>query len=118
MYPGENAAERPLVPKDLGREISDDIDHSLERRTAPAGTWRAHAEDAAKRGGARVWRALKKRPSLGVALFGGLAITAANAVGVGELALGIGIGYAAWQVLRKGTPIGEALEEAERLEKL
>lgn len=77
---------------------------------------RARAEDEAKRGMGRVWGELKKRPSIGVIVFGGLAIAAADAIGVGELAMGIGIGYAAWQVLRKGKSIGEALREAEEVE--
>lgn len=90
----------------------------IERRNTPAGTWRAYVEDVANRGGARVWTALKRRPSLGVVLFGGMAIAAAGAVGVGELALGIAIGYAAWQVLRGGKSIAEAIEEAERFAKV
>ena len=108
--------QRPAATGDVRREITDDIERSLERRSASSGTLRARAEDKAKRGGVKVWRAFKKRPSLGVIVFGGLAIAAADAVGVGELAMGIAIGYAAWQVLRKGKSVGEALAEAERME--
>src|ERR1700733_6773088 len=107
----EQAARRPVAAGDVRREISDDIEHTLDRRTAPSGTIGARMEDRAKRGGVHAWRALKKRPSLGVVLFGGTAIVLADAVGVGELALGIAIGYAAWQVLRKGKSVGEALAE-------
>jgi hypothetical protein len=112
----EQAAPRSVERRDFVRDISERIDHTLDCRTAPAGTLRAWVEDEAKRGGTRVWRALERRPSLGVVLVGGLAIAAADAVGVGELAMGIGIGYAAWQVLRKGQSVGEALQEAEQIE--
>jgi hypothetical protein len=114
---GEQPAQRVAERRDLGREIFHNIDHMLERRSARAGSWLGRAEDATKRGGTRVWRALGERPSIGVALLGGAAIAAADAVGVGELAMGIMIGYAAWQVLRKGKPVGEALAEAQRVEK-
>jgi len=112
---GELAASRK---RDIGREIYDDIIHMITRRNAPAGTWRAHVEDVAKRGGARVWNTLKKHPSIGVVVFGGLTMTAASAVGVGEMVLGITIGYAAWQGLRKGKTIDEALGEVQRFAKI
>lgn len=114
----EAEAGRHAPRRNLRRELLDDIDHALERRSAPAGTLRAHVEDATKRGGAAVLRVLRTRPSLGVVVFGGLAIAAADLVGVGELGMGIVIGYAAWQVLRKGEPVGEAIEEAEQLAKV
>jgi hypothetical protein len=112
----EQAARRPAADQDIGRELSDDIDRALDRRVAPPGTLRAQAEHEVKQGGARVWRALKHRPSIGVLVIGGLAIAAADAVGVGELAMGIGLGFAAWQVLRKGKTVEQALEEGERIE--
>ncbi len=116
--PGEQAAERPRERRDLGRRVYDHIDRTLALRRAPEGTWRARAEDRAKRGGTRVWRALKRRPSVGVVALGGLTIAAASAVGVGELTLGITAGYAAWQVLRKGKSVGEVIEEAEHIGKI
>jgi hypothetical protein len=116
--PGEHAAKRHRERRDLGRVVFEHIDRTLELRRAPRGTWRARAEDRAKRGGTRVWRALKKRPSVGVVALGGLTIAAASAVGVGELTLGITAGYAAWQVLRKGKSVGEVIEEAERIGKV
>jgi hypothetical protein len=115
-HTSEQAARHPAASGDVRREISDDIEHTLEQRSAPAGTVRARAEDRAKRGGVHLWRALKKRPSIGVLLCGGLAVAAADAVGVGELAIGLAVGYAAWQVLRKGKSVGEALTEPRRVE--
>jgi hypothetical protein len=113
MHSDEQAARRPAAEHDMGREVCDDIDRTLDRRVAPPGTFRARAEHETKRQGTHVWRMLKERPTVGVILFGGLAIAAADAVGVGELAIGIAVGYAAWQVLRKGKSVGEALTERE-----
>ncbi len=93
------------------------MEQMLARRSAPRDTLSARMEDGAKQGIAHAWNALKERPSLGVVVFGGLAMLAADAVGIGELAVGIGVGYAAWQVLRKGEPAGEAGEQAVKIEK-
>lgn len=116
MHSGEQAAQRPAAERDLGREISDDIDHTLGRRVAPPGTLRARAEEQTKQGSARLWHSLKKRPTIGVVVLGGLAILAADAVGVGELAMGIAVAYGAWQVLRKGEPVGKVIQEVEGAE--
>lgn len=113
--PAPREAERE-APHDVVRELHHDIAHSLEQRVAPPGTWRARAEEVTKRRGARLWGALEKRPSLGTLVVGGLVIAAADAVGVGELAMGIAAGYAAWRVLRKGKPAGEASEETGQIE--
>lgn len=102
---------------DLPRQMADDIDHTLRHRRAPPGTLRSRAEDRAKRAGERAWRGLKRRPSLGVLCVGGMAVAAAGAVGVGELALGIAAGIAAWQVLRKGKSGEETIKEVEHVEK-
>jgi hypothetical protein len=89
-------------PTDRARDISEDIDRTLGRRTAPEGTLRARAEDEVKHAGDRVWHGMKKRPSLGMIVIGGLAVLAADAIGVGEVALGVALGYAAYRVLRRG----------------
>ncbi len=97
---------------DASREISASIDRTLRQRSAPRGTWRAEAEHVIKRGCSLGVSELRRRPSIAVVLFGGLAILAADAIGIGELAMGIGVGYAAWKVFRKGEPLDEALREA------
>jgi hypothetical protein len=98
----EPAATHAAPTTDTASHISADIDRSLERRTSPPDTWRAHAEETIKHDSRKVWQAMKRRPSLGVLVFGGLAMAAADAVGVGEVALGLGVGYAAYRVLKKG----------------
>jgi len=110
----EQPAQRPAGRNDLGREIHHDMERMLERRSAPRDTLRARMEDEAKRDIGRVWNTLTERPSLGAVALGGLAILAANAVGIGELAMGVGMGYVAWKVLRRGEPLDEAVEPAEK----
>lgn len=108
---GEHPTTSAVEKHSLGYEIRHDIERMLHRRRSPVGTTRARAEEQAKTGASRVWGALKERPAIGVVVFGGLAVLAADAIGVGELAMGISIGYAAWKVLRKGERIDEVIEE-------
>ncbi len=70
----------------------------------------ARLEELAKSNGAKLWHQLKKRPSLGVVLVGGVGLTAATLIGVGELTLAILAGYGAYQVLREGVPPKTAAE--------
>jgi isoaspartyl peptidase/L-asparaginase-like protein (Ntn-hydrolase superfamily) len=58
--------------------------------------------------GARVWGQLKKRPSIGVVVVGAAGLAVASVVGVGEIAIAMIAGYAAYQVLREGVSPGAA----------
>jgi hypothetical protein len=89
-------------------EIRARIEHALRIRRARPGTPGAKLEQVAKDTGARIWLQLKKRPSLGVVLIGGAGLAVASVVGVGEIAIGMIAGYAAYQVLREGVAPGEA----------
>jgi hypothetical protein len=91
-----------------GHEVRARIEHALHIRSAPPGTTSAKLEQIVKETGARVWVQLKKRPSLGVVLVGGAGIAVASVVGVGEIAIGMMAGYAAYQVLREGVSPGAA----------
>jgi hypothetical protein len=113
----EPVGERAVSASDPASTISADIDRSLERRTSPPDTWRAHAEETIKRDTRKAWQAMKKRPSLGILVFGGLAVAAADAFGVGEVALGLGVGYAAYRVLCKGRATDEKVSMGERIER-
>lgn len=42
---------------------------------------------------------LKKKPALGVMIAGGLGFVAANVIGVGEMAIAMAAGYAAYRAL-------------------
>ena len=55
---------------------------------------------------------LEAHPYLGGSLAGAAGIAAASAIGVGELAVGIAVGYAAYLVLAKGESPMKALGDA------
>jgi hypothetical protein len=91
-----------------GHEVRARIEHALHIRSAPPGTATAKLEQVAKDMGARVWIQLKKRPSIGVVAVGVTGLAVASVVGVGEIAIAMIAGYAAYQVLREGVSPGEA----------
>jgi len=65
----------------------------------------------------RVWRTFRKRPYVGTALAGGVGLAAASLIGVGELAIAVGAGYAAYQVFKNREPPAQAMREALQLER-
>lgn len=114
--PNEPVPQRAAPANDPATTISADIDRSLERRTSRPDTWMGHAEETIKHDSRRAWQAMKKRPSLGVLVFGGLAVLAADAVGVGEVMVGLAVGYGAYRVLRRGRSTDEKLSVGEGAE--
>jgi hypothetical protein len=68
-------------------------------------------ERAVERGGDIVWRRLKRRPLLGVALAGVGGLVIAEAVGVGEIALGVAAAYGAYLVLKRREPPSQAVRD-------
>jgi hypothetical protein len=103
---------------DIATDVNERVERSLKTRAARRGTRAAKVEGTLKKEGAKAWTVMKRRPSVGVILTGGLALLIADAVGVGELAFAVVAGYAAYQVLRKGIPAKVAMEEAvEELER-
>jgi hypothetical protein len=64
-----------------------------------------------------VWHGLKRTPYLGVTLAAGLAFGVASVVGVAELAMAVGAGYAAFKMLRMDVPPSQAVREAVAIEK-
>jgi hypothetical protein len=50
-------------------------------------------------------------PAIGAAVAGGVGISAAAVIGVGELALGLAAGYAAYRMLREGIRPAAALRQ-------
>jgi hypothetical protein len=94
-----------------GHEVRARIEHALRIRSAPPGTTSAKLEQVVKGAGARVWAQLKKRPSIGVVVVGAAGLAVASVVGVGEIAIGMITGYAAYQVLREGVSPGEAAKK-------
>jgi hypothetical protein len=95
----------------LGDQIRQDIIVSLDTRRARPHTALRRLEDGAKSAGKRAWVLAQRHPYAGVAAAAALGIAAASAVGVGELAVGLGIAYAAYNVLKGRETPSQALRE-------
>jgi hypothetical protein len=109
--PGNGSATDTTNP--TVRQVHDDIEQTLGSRRARGARGEA-LEDACKRGGQRVWDAMKRHPFISMAAVGACGVAAASAVGVAELALGGVLALAAYKVLREGEPPIQALAEVER----
>ena len=75
------------------------------------------AEKAIERGLDRGWARFSHRPVVGAAIAAGIGLAIASVFGAAEIAFGAGIGYAAYQVLKKRVPPSQAIKEAFHLEK-
>jgi hypothetical protein len=103
----------PGVPP-VVRELRSTIEHSLRTRHFGRGEILFHLEDRAKTAGATVWAQLKHRPYAGVVAASAAGFTLASIAGVGELAFAALCGYGAYEILRRGQPIGQTVEEMVR----
>jgi hypothetical protein len=102
--------EQSHTKVDLPTELRGRIEQSLHIRSAELGTTGRVIEDGVKHVGWRLWKQLRKRPSLGIALAGGAGLAAATMIGVGEITIGLLLAYGAYQVLREGMSPGQAAE--------
>lgn len=109
-FPIGQGPARPAVPP-IARELRSDLEHTLRSRHFGEGKILFAVEDGAKSATAKVWRRLKAKPYTGVAAASMLGFALASAAGVGELAFGVLCGYGAYQVLRRGESVSEAVEE-------
>jgi uncharacterized protein (DUF697 family) len=101
------------------QELRSDIERSLHTRHFGHGKVLFAVEDGAKSAGAKVWETLKHRPYAGIAAASALGFTLASITGVGELAVAVLCGYGAYEVLRRGRPVNETVEEiAKDVEKM
>jgi hypothetical protein len=109
------ANESDTTPADGAFDAASDlrarVEWSLHTRSAPSGTIRARTEELVKTSASRVWTAMKRRPSLGVLAATAAGLALASSIGVGELAIGIVAGYAAYQVLAQGVPPKDAARQ-------
>jgi len=112
-FPVGQGPSRAAVPP-IAREVRSDLERTLRTRHYGEGKILFTVEDGAKSAAAKVWHRLKARPYAGIAVASVLGFTLASATGVGELAFGVLCGYGAYQVLRRGEPLGEAVEEMVR----
>lgn len=78
---------------------------------------REKTEGLAESAGDRIWRALRRRPYLGVAVTTAGGVWVASMFGVAELAFGIAAGYAAYLVLEEHMSPSQALRETIRIRK-
>jgi uncharacterized protein (DUF697 family) len=99
----------PVAP--VVQELRSDIEHSLRTRHFGHGKVLFAVEDGAKSVGAKVWDGLKSRPYAGIAAASVVGFGVASATGVAELAVAVLCGYGAYEVLRRGRPVGETVEE-------
>jgi hypothetical protein len=105
-----------------------DTDRSAPAPTTDKPEGQARAESApllrpvnlAERGlegvGDRLWGTFRKRPYIGAVLAGGIGLGLASAVGVAELAVAVGTGYAAYLVLKNKVSPAQAVRDAFRFE--
>jgi hypothetical protein len=104
---------QPPKPQELGAvSVRARVERSLRTRSAKKGTLAARAEEVAKIAAGKAWAAMKQRPSIGVLAAGSLGLVLASTLGVGELAIGLAVGYAAFQILAEGVPPSEAARHA------
>jgi hypothetical protein len=109
----DHAPPHAAVPP-VARELRADLERSLRTRHYGHGKLLFQIEDSSKIAAAKVWRRLKRRPYAGIAAATAFGFTVASMTGVGELAIAALCGYGAYQVLRRGEPAGEAVEEMVR----
>jgi hypothetical protein len=67
--------------------------------------------------GDRLWAGFRKRPYIGAAMAGGVGLTLASVVGIGELAVAGVAAYACFLVLKNRESPAKAIREACQLEK-
>jgi uncharacterized protein (DUF697 family)/ElaB/YqjD/DUF883 family membrane-anchored ribosome-binding protein len=91
-------------------QVRMDIERSLRTRSFGEGEVLFVVEDKAKRAGAKLWGHLKQHPYGGIGAASALGFAVASATGVGELAIAVVCGYAAFEVLRRGEPVAVAVE--------
>jgi hypothetical protein len=113
MHPADHLPPRAAVPP-VARELRADLEHSLRTRHFGQGKLLFQVEDGAKSAAAKVWHRFKRQPYAGILAASVLGFTVASVTGVGELAIAALCGYGAYQVLRRGEPVGEAVEEMVR----
>jgi hypothetical protein len=106
----EPAAQKAPPGSEAASSVQRETDRAIEHRRARREPLRVRAIETIEHDTRQAWGALKKRPGLGVLLLGGLAVAAADAVGVGELAMGIAVGYGAYRLFfrrEEAKPTGE-----------
>jgi ElaB/YqjD/DUF883 family membrane-anchored ribosome-binding protein len=106
--------DAPPACAPVAAEVRSDIERSLRTRHFGQGKVLFVVEDRAKTAGAKAWERFKKRPYAGIAVASAVGFGVASLTGVGELAVAVLCGYGAYEILRRGRPVGETVEEMAR----
>jgi hypothetical protein len=101
---------------ELSERLRHRVDHTLHSRFARPDTLVGFCEDRSKRAALQSWKAAKRWPSAAALLSGGLMLLAADAIGVGEIAIAIGLGCAIYEVLTKNVPLPQALRDVSKID--
>src|SRR5262245_213081 len=112
--PAAAAAEHRNVHRRMNSaatQLRRDIERALRTRKAKPGTFTARVETRCKGAAQKIWQGMSRRPSITTVAIGGGALAAAIEVGAAELAFAIAVTYVAYQVLREGVPVADAIEE-------
>jgi uncharacterized protein (DUF697 family)/ElaB/YqjD/DUF883 family membrane-anchored ribosome-binding protein len=114
MSDKEQARTDPNAPAacaPVAAEVRSDIERSLRTRHFGHRKILFAVEDGAKTAGAKAWERFKQRPYAGIAVASAVGFGIASLTGVGELAVAVLCGYGAYEVLRRGQPVSETVEE-------
>jgi len=114
-HAGYNRMDGRQLRSRIAREVRCRVDRALSSVSSPPGTRAAKVERRLKASLTPAWEKLKERPAVGVVAAGGLGFVAAEVIGVSEILLAIGFAYVAYDVLKKGLPLSEAVDDAEHL---
>jgi len=95
----------------VAEEVRSDIERTLRTRHLGRGKILFTVEDRAKTAATKAWEKFKKRPYAGILVASAVGFGVASLTGVGELAVAVLCGYGAYEVLRRGRPLSETVEE-------
>ena len=104
----ERAARRALPsPRRFAPTSSVRCEHGTSATARSCSRWKT----ARRPRGAKAWERLKNRPYAGIAVASAVGFAVASLTGVGELAVAVLCGYGAYEILRRGRPVCETVEE-------
>jgi hypothetical protein len=105
------------MASDDAATILSNMAEDKSQTSAPPSQRTVQFEHSLERLGDGLWRHLKRRPYMSVALTGAAALTLASFVGVGELAFACLASYAVLKMVRQNEPPSQAFKETVELEK-
>jgi hypothetical protein len=95
--------------------VRGDLERTLHRRVTRAGTPARRVESVWKGAAGWSFAKLKAHSGAGVTLAGALGWLVVDTIGVGELTVILGFAYVAYEVLREGLPLEEAVIDERKI---